>query len=45
VYIATGHGPIGLQLGPYSGKVTADLMLGRSSDIDLTPFGVARFAR
>jgi D-amino-acid dehydrogenase len=45
VYIATGHGPTGLQLGPYSGKVTADLMLGRPSDIDLTPFGVARFAR
>jgi D-amino-acid dehydrogenase len=45
VYIATGHGPTGLQLGPYSGKATADLMLGRPSDIDLTPFGVARFAR
>lgn len=45
VYLATGHGPTGLQLGPYSGKVTADLMLGHPSDIDLTPFGVSRFAR
>ena len=45
VYLATGHGPTGLQLGPYSGKVTADLMLGRPSEIDLAPFGVSRFAR
>jgi D-amino-acid dehydrogenase len=45
VYLATGHGPTGLQLGPYSGKVTADLMLGRQPDIDLTPFGASRFPR
>ncbi len=43
VYLATGHGPTGLQLGPYSGKVTADLMLGREPEINLTPFGVSRF--
>jgi D-amino-acid dehydrogenase len=44
VFLATGHGPSGLQLGPYSGKVTADLMLGRPAEIDLTPFGISRFA-
>lgn len=43
VYLVTGHGPTGLQLGPYSGKVTADLMLGRKPDVDLTPFRVSRF--
>jgi len=43
VYLATGHGPTGLQLGPYSGKVTADLMVGRAADVDLTPFSVSRF--
>ena len=43
VYLATGHGPTGLQLGPYSGKVVADVMLGREPDVDLAPFGVARF--
>jgi D-amino-acid dehydrogenase len=45
VFLATGHGPTGLQLGPYSGKVTADLMLGRPAEIDLTPFGLSRFPR
>jgi D-amino-acid dehydrogenase len=43
IYLVTGHGPTGLQLGPYSGKVTADLMLGRPVDVDLTPFSVSRF--
>jgi D-amino-acid dehydrogenase len=28
IYLATGHGPTGLQLGPYSGKLIAALMLG-----------------
>lgn len=40
--LATGHGSTGLQLGPYSGKVTADLLLGAPS-FDLTPFSVDRF--
>ncbi len=43
VYLVTGHGPTGLQLGPYSGKVVADLMLGREPDVDLGSFRVARF--
>lgn len=45
VYLATGHGASGLQLGPYSGKVTAELMLGGLPEIDLEPFRVARFQR
>jgi glycine/D-amino acid oxidase-like deaminating enzyme len=43
-YLATGHGPAGLQLGPYSGKLVCDLLKGRQPDLDLTPFRVARFA-
>jgi D-amino-acid dehydrogenase len=43
VYLATGHGPSGLQLGPYSGKVVADLVAGVEPEIDLAPFSVMRF--
>lgn len=43
VYLSTGHGANGLQLGPFSGKVIAGLALGA----DVTPvpaaFGVSRF--
>jgi D-amino-acid dehydrogenase len=46
LYVATGHGASGLQLGPYSGAVVADLALGWSpaSDADLAPFAPDRFA-
>jgi D-amino-acid dehydrogenase len=37
-YVATGHGASGLQLGPYSGAAVADMMLGKSPDIDLGPY-------
>jgi len=43
VYLATGHGPSGLQLGPFSGKVVADVALGRDPGVDLDPFRVTRF--
>lgn len=43
-YVATGHRASGLQLGPYSGKLVADLMLGRAPEIDLSQFRVTRFA-
>ena len=49
VYVATGHGASGLQLGPYSGALVADLALSQSSvpvlgvDLDLAPFAPARF--
>lgn len=50
IYVATGHGASGLQLGPYSGALVADLALGRSSapdlgvDLDVAPFAPDRFA-
>lgn len=43
IYLATGHGPTGLQLGPYSGKVVADMMLGNDVEDDLTAFHITRF--
>ncbi len=43
IFLATGHGPSGLQLGPYSGAVVADLLLGRPIEIDLAPFAAERF--
>ncbi|MGH7308731.1 MAG: NAD(P)/FAD-dependent oxidoreductase [Candidatus Rokuibacteriota bacterium] len=44
IFLVTGHGPTGLTLGAYSGKVVADLMLGKSPETDLSPFSVARFS-
>ena len=43
VYLATGHGPTGLQLGPYSGKLIADLIMGRDLPIELDAYRVTRF--
>ena len=42
IYLATGHGPTGLQLGPYSGKIIADMILGRSEEADISAFQVTR---
>ncbi len=44
VFLATGHGPTGLQLGPYSGKVAARLVTGGPVESDLAPFAVDRGA-
>jgi D-amino-acid dehydrogenase len=43
VYLVTGHGSAGLLLGPYSGKLGAEMMLGVAPEIDLAPFSVTRF--
>lgn len=43
-YVATGHGPSGLTLGPYSAALVTGLVLGRASALDLTPFRADRFA-
>lgn len=42
VVVATGHGPSGLANGPYSGRLAADLALGRELDEDLSPFAIGR---
>jgi len=43
VYLATGHGASGLQLGPYSGALVADLLQGKAAPLDLAPFAPERF--
>ncbi|MCB9139273.1 MAG: FAD-binding oxidoreductase [Caldilineaceae bacterium] len=43
VILATGHGPSGLQLGPYSGLIAAEMALGDESPADIAPFSVTRF--
>jgi D-amino-acid dehydrogenase len=43
VFIATAFAAIGLQLGPYSGKLAADWALGEAASVDLSTFSVARF--
>ncbi|MBV7332260.1 FAD-binding oxidoreductase [Chloroflexi bacterium TSY] len=42
VTIVTGHGPNGLQLGPYSGKLAAQLALGQETDIETKAFELVR---
>lgn len=43
VLLATGHGPTGLQLGPYSGKVVADMAQGAAAPALVESFSVTRF--
>jgi D-amino-acid dehydrogenase len=43
VLYAFGHGHVGMTGGPYTGKVIADLVAGRPSPIDLSPFRAGRF--
>lgn len=42
VVLATGHGPTGLQLGPYSGQIAAALALGAPVAETIAPFRVDR---
>jgi D-amino-acid dehydrogenase len=44
-YVATGHGMLGVTLGPASGHALAEAILGRPAPHVLQPFGVDRFAR
>jgi D-amino-acid dehydrogenase len=43
VFVATGHGANGLLLGPVSGRLIADLVVGRDPVVDPTPFSPTRF--
>jgi D-amino-acid dehydrogenase len=43
LFVSTGHGPSGLQLGPVSSAAVSDLMLGNTPRFDLTPFSPERF--
>jgi len=43
VFMAFGHGQLGLTLGATTGRLIADLMAGRSTKQDLGPFSAYRF--
>ncbi|QBD82526.1 FAD-binding oxidoreductase [Ktedonosporobacter rubrisoli] len=42
-YLNTGHEGAGIGLGPISGKLLSQLILGQTPDLDLTPFQPMRF--
>jgi D-amino-acid dehydrogenase len=46
IFVATGLGASGLLLGPVSGALVADMVLGHAptADVDVKPFSPARFA-
>ncbi|MCH8906792.1 MAG: FAD-binding oxidoreductase [Candidatus Heimdallarchaeota archaeon] len=44
VILGTGMGPSGLQLGPYCGKILAELITG-SKLIDISNFNIGRFSK
>lgn len=44
LYLDTGHGPEGLLLGPFSGRLIARVVCGREPGFDLGPFSPARLA-
>lgn len=44
VWYGFGHGHMGLTWGPSTGRLLAELMTGRKSNIDLAPFRAGRFS-
>jgi D-amino-acid dehydrogenase len=43
IYYAFGHQHVGLTCAPKTGRLIADLVAGRTPDIDLEPYRVDRF--
>lgn len=42
VVVCTGHGPSGLQLGPYSGRLAAEMATGSEPTSDVSAFRISR---
>ena len=45
VFVATGHGRMGITLGPITGKLLAQVILEDAAPPELEPFGIERFGR
>jgi D-amino-acid dehydrogenase len=45
LYLATGHGMLGLTMAPGTGKAICDLICAGQSEIDLSPFSPERFRK
>lgn len=43
VFLAFGHGHMGLTFGPVTGRIIADMVAGRRPPLDVTPFRADRF--
>ncbi|WP_428030383.1 NAD(P)/FAD-dependent oxidoreductase [Ancylobacter sp.] len=43
VFYAFGHGHTGLTFGPTTGRLIAELVAGRQTSVDITPFAIQRF--
>ena len=43
VFVATGHGHLGLTQGPVTGKLLDQMMAGEATEIPLAPYALARF--
>ena len=43
VTYATGHGKLGLSLGPVTGRLVAQMLCGKPTDLDVGPLSPARF--
>ena len=44
VFLGTGAGRKGILLGPGIAKITADLVMNKQPEIDISAFSVARFS-
>ena len=44
LWLATGHGMMGVGMSAGTGRLMADLMTGRTPAIDATPYAPTRFA-
>jgi D-amino-acid dehydrogenase len=45
LYVATGHGRMGITLGPITGKLMAQVIIEGASPRELEPFRIERFSR
>jgi D-amino-acid dehydrogenase len=45
LYVATGHGRMGITLGPITGKLMAQVILEGAAPRELEPFRIERFSR
>jgi D-amino-acid dehydrogenase len=45
IFVATGHGRMGITLGPVTGKLIAQVILEGASPPELEPFRIERFSR
>lgn len=43
LFLATGHGMLGMSMSAITGQLMAELMCGQQTAIDLSPFSLARF--